>query len=101
MLLYKSFSDLYVTIVQPRDMNFRARITLTVSNFIIVRFACLFIRFFFIVDMASKSMICIRRSLPKGIFNQPDNLLRLTMSILFVFSLKYKSYYYCDNLIPK
>ena len=39
VLIYKSVSDLYVTIVQPRDMNFRGRITITRSNFFIVRFA--------------------------------------------------------------
>ena len=39
VLIYKSFSDLNVTIVQPRHMNFRGRTTLTGSNFFIVRFA--------------------------------------------------------------
>ena len=39
VLIYKSVSDLNVTIVQPRDINFRGRTTLTWSNFFIVRFA--------------------------------------------------------------
>ena len=39
MFIYKSVSDLNVTIVQPRDMNFRDRISFTGSNFFIVRFA--------------------------------------------------------------
>ena len=40
VLIYKSVSDLNVTIVQPRDMNFRGRTTYTGSNFFIVYFAC-------------------------------------------------------------
>ena len=39
VFLYKSVSDLSVTIVQPRDMNFRGGTTLIRSNFIIFRFA--------------------------------------------------------------
>ena len=39
VLIYKSVSDLTVTIVQPRDMDFMNKTTLTVSNFFIVRFA--------------------------------------------------------------
>ena len=38
VLIYKSVSDLNVTIVQPRDMNFRGRTTFIKSNFFIVRF---------------------------------------------------------------
>ena len=41
VLIYKSVSDLNVTIVQPRDMNFRARTTLTGSNFFFIHFACI------------------------------------------------------------
>ena len=39
VLIYKSFSYLNVTIVQPRVMNFRGRTSLIRSNFIIIRFA--------------------------------------------------------------
>ena len=39
VLIYKSVSDLNVTMVQPRDMNFRGRTTFTWSNFFVVRFA--------------------------------------------------------------
>ena len=39
VLIYKSVSVLYVTIVQPRDVNFRSRTTFTGSNFFAVRFA--------------------------------------------------------------
>ena len=39
VLIYKSFSDLNVTIVQPRNINFRGRTSFIRSNFFIVRFA--------------------------------------------------------------
>ena len=38
VLIYKRVSDLIVTIVQPRDMNFKGRTTFTGSNFFIVHF---------------------------------------------------------------
>ena len=39
VLMYKSVSDLNVTVVQPRDMNFMVRTTFIKSNFFINRFA--------------------------------------------------------------
>ena len=39
VLIYKSVSDLYVTIRQPRDLNFRGRNTFKGSNFFVIRFA--------------------------------------------------------------
>ena len=38
VLKYESYSDLDVTIVQPRDMDFRSRTTFTGSNFFAIRF---------------------------------------------------------------
>ena len=77
--------------------------TLSSRIFILAPLFCLlFIThvIFFIVDMACKSMICIRRCQPNGFYNQPDNLLSLTLSITFVFSLKYKSFIivYIDSI---
>ena len=39
VLIYKSVSDVNVTMVQPSYINFRGRTTFTWSNFFIVRFA--------------------------------------------------------------
>ena len=39
VLIYKSVSDLNVTIVQPRNMNFMGKTAFIWSNFFIVRFA--------------------------------------------------------------
>ena len=39
VLIYKSVSDFYVTIVQPGDDDFMGRTTFAKSNFVTVRFA--------------------------------------------------------------
>ena len=39
VLIYKSVSDLLVTMEQPRDKNFMGRTTFIWSNFFIIRFA--------------------------------------------------------------
>ena len=38
VLIYKSVSDIDIIIVQPRDVDFRSRTTLTRSNFFAVHF---------------------------------------------------------------
>ena len=39
VLIYKSVADLIVTIVQPREMNFKGRTTFIWSIFFIIHFA--------------------------------------------------------------
>ena len=38
--VYKSVSDLGITIIQPRDVDFRSRTTSTELNFFAILFAC-------------------------------------------------------------